>query len=337
MRPRIHTLIQKGLVKRGKLISIVLPIYNEEDSLPKLIEEFFSYLPSFLPEYLFEITFIDDCSKDSSFEIVTTFAKASPKNIKLSIVQLSKNSGSHIAISAGINISRGDFVVIMASDGQDPVSIIKTLIDRWQSGNELILASREDNLGQGFFSKRISKTAWKLMNWSTNINMPEKGCDLLGMDRLVVDAFNRLDERNTTFIFQILSLGFKQTEVQYVKRARFGGKSKWTIFKKIAILLDAISGFSSRPLKLITNFGLLIFLILLFRWFYVVFDIYILGNEPTELTIILNSLFSALAIVVLLIGMVGDYIWRILDESRKRPIYEFRRIEGEVFDDSLIS
>ena len=332
MKEDIGILFGKSKKKRGNLISIILPLYNEEGSLPVVLNELFEYLPSALPNYKFEITFIDDCSTDNSYALVKEAAKRAPNAIKLSIAQLSRNSGSHVAITAGLNISRGDFTIIMASDGQDPAVVISQLIKEWENENELVLASRSDNLDHGIISKTLSKFAWKVMTWSTNIKMPETGCDLLGMDRIVLNAFNQMDERNTTFIFRLLSLGFKQKEIQYIKRARVSGNSKWTFLKKVSIMLDAITGFSNRPLKLITNLGLSVFIILVFRWVYVVFNVYILHKSPTELSIVLNTIFTALALQVLILGVIGDYIWRILDETRKRPVYEIRKIDGEIFD-----
>lgn len=331
MKDDISDLFNKVRINKGNLISIVLPLYNEGESLLFVLKEFTEYLPKKHSNYNFEITFIDDCSADNSYNIVAEYAKSVFANVKFSIAQLSRNSGSHVAITAGLNISRGDFTIVMASDGQDPANVITQLISEWENGNELVLASRLDNLDHGKISKLFSKIAWKLMNWSTKINMPETGCDLLGMDKIVLNAFNKMDERNTTFIFRILSLGFKQKEIQYIKRSRFSGKSKWTILKKISIMIDAMTGFSNRPLKLVTNLGLLVFLILIIRWLYVVFEIYVLNIEPTELTIILNTIFTTLALQVLILGIIGDYIWRILDETRKRPIYEIRKIDGEIF------
>jgi glycosyltransferase involved in cell wall biosynthesis len=332
LQDNIAILTNRKKEKKGNIISIIMPLFNEEQSIPFVINELFHYLNDSLHQYNFEITFIDDCSTDSSYDLIKDSSNKTPANIKLSIVKLSKNSGSHIAITAGLNISRGDFTIIMASDGQDPAEVISTLIREWEDGNELILASRADNLDHGFVSKFFSKTAWKIMNWSTNIKMPEAGCDLLGMDKQVVSAFNKMDERNTTFIFRILSLGYKQKEIQYVKRARVAGKSKWTFFKKISIMFDAMTGFSSKPLRLITNIGLFIFLILVFRWIYVVFIIYILKQKPTTLSIILNTIFTTLAIQVLILGVIGDYIWRILDETRKRSLYEISQVDGKTFD-----
>jgi len=331
MKDNLSILFNQNNNIKGNLVSIILPLYNEEQSIPFVIEELFEHLNSKLNHYDFEITFIDDCSTDKSFEIIKTYSKISPKNIKVSVIKLTKNSGSHVAITAGLNIVRGDLVVIMASDGQDPASVINNLIEEWEKGHKLILASRKDNLDHGFISKLASKLAWKLMNWSTKLNMPISGCDLLAMDKKVVQSFNRMDERNTTFIFRILSLGYAFKELQYVKRERREGSSKWTFWKKISIIIDAATGFSNRPLKMITNIGLLIFLILVLRWCYVVFKIYILKEEPSELTIILNTVFTSLSINILLLGIIGDYIWRILDETRKRPLYEISEIEGQIF------
>jgi len=327
----ISTLFSKKSSKNGNLISVILPLYNEEGSLPFVLNELFEYLPNKLSNYNFEITFIDDCSTDNSYSIVKEASLHAPINVKLSVAQLSKNSGSHIAITAGLNISRGDFTIIMASDGQDPADVISQLIEEWEKGNELVLASRLDNLDHNIISNTISRFAWLLMNWLSEINMPKTGCDLLGMDKIVLKAFNKMDERNTTFIFRILSLGFKQKEIRYIKRTRVSGSSKWTIVKKISIMLDAMTGFSSRPLRLISKFGLLFFIILVFRWFFVVFNIYILNRPPSDLTIILNTIFSIFALQILILGVIGDYIWRVLDETRKRPIYEIRKIDGEIF------
>jgi glycosyltransferase involved in cell wall biosynthesis len=328
----ISNIIQQKLKAKGNLISVVLPVFNEIENLQQVVEELYNYLINEQQLYNFEITFIDDRSTDGSFELLSKLANQYSGNVRISVVRLAKNSGSHIAITAGLNISRGDFTVIMASDGQDPPEVIGDLIVEWEKGNELVLASRLDNLDHSYAENFFSKMAWKLMNWSTKINMPKNGCDLLGLDNKVLRSFNKMDERNTTFIFRILSLGYRQKEITYIKRARIAGISKWTFLQKMAIMIDAITGYSSRPLRLITKFGLLIFLILIFRWVFVAFKIYILHEKPSELTIVVNTIFTSLGLQILLLGVIGDYIWRILDETRKRPLYEISDAEGKVFD-----
>jgi hypothetical protein len=170
------------------------------------------------------------------------------------------------------------------------------------------------------------------MIWSTRIEVPETGCDLLGMDKKVLRAFNSMDERNTTFLFRIYSLGYTHKSITYVKRDRLAGKSHWGFLARLSLMLNAVTGHSNRPLRLITGFGMLLCVVLVLRWAYHVFRIYVLGETPTELSIILNSLFTSLGVVVLLLGMIGDYIWRILDETRKRPVYEFSDVEGRIFE-----
>ena len=153
------------------------------------------------------------------------------------------------------------------------------------------------------------------------------------MDKLVLDAFNKMDERNTTFIFRLLSLGFKQREITYVKRPRIGGESKWTFVKKMSIMLDAITGFSNRPMRLIAKFGLFIFAVLVVRWTYVLYKVYYLGISSTEFTLIIDAIYTALALQILVLGVMGDYIWRILDETRKRPQYDIRKVTGQIFEE----
>jgi glycosyltransferase involved in cell wall biosynthesis len=332
MTKDIQQLFQQRKQGRGNLISVVLPVYNEQECLPEVVRELTSYFSEHQANYRFEITFVDDRSTDGSFGLLKELSKNTPSNVKLSVLRLAKNSGSHIATTAGLNISRGDFTVIMASDGQDPASVIGDLIRHWEEGHDMVLAAREKNLDHGFVDKLFSDLAWKVMIWSTKVPMPDKGCDVLGMDRKVLEAFNRMDERNTTFVFRIFSLGFSKKEITYVKRDRIAGKSKWNFFRKISIMLDAITGYSSRPLKLITNFGLGIFIVLMLRWVWVIIRTYVFGVPPTDLTIILNTIFTSLGLVILLLGLIGDYIWRILDETRKRPLYEFSEVEGEIFD-----
>jgi glycosyltransferase involved in cell wall biosynthesis len=327
----ISDLLHESSVTRGNLVSIILPLYNERDALPIVLEELFGFLGAELKSYRFEITFIDDCSTDNSIDVIEQYSSKSPENVRVSVARLAKNSGSHIAITAGLNISRGDFCIIMASDGQDPAEIVRSLISEWEKGHDVVLAARAGNLDHSFFGNMISRAAWYIMNWATNIKMPRDGCDLLGLDKKVVNAFNRMDERNTTFIFRIVSLGFGQKEIKYVKRSRAAGKSKWTFFKKVSILFDAMAGFSSRPLKLITNIGLFIFVLLVFRWLFVIVNVYIFKETPTQLTIILNTIFTVSAVQMLLLGFIGDYIWRILDEARKRPLYEISKVKGRTF------
>jgi glycosyltransferase involved in cell wall biosynthesis len=332
LKSTISDIIQQSHKAKGNLISVVLPVFNEIENLQQVLEELYNYLFKEQQQYNFEITFVDDRSTDGSFELLSKLANQYSGNVRISVVRLAKNSGSHIAITAGLNISRGDFTIIMASDGQDPPSVIGDLLIEWEKGNELVLAARLDNLDHSYAGNLFSKMAWKLMNWSTKINMPKNGCDLLGLDKKVLQSFNKMDERNTTFIFRILSLGYRQKEITYIKRARIAGRSKWTFLKKIAIMVDAITGYSSRPLRLITKIGLLIFLILILRWVFVVFKIYVLQEAPSELTLVLNTIFTSLGLQILLLGVIGDYIWRILDETRKRPLYEISDAGGKVFE-----
>jgi glycosyltransferase involved in cell wall biosynthesis len=331
--PDLKGLFDQKRRPRGSLVSVVLPVYNESPCLPSVVAELYAYLGNTHPSYQFEISFVDDCSRDDSFGVLTQLSGQSPPNVRLSVLRLARNSGSHVAITAGLNVARGDFVVIMASDGQDPATIIGDLIREWERGYDIVTAARAQNLDQGPIGRWCSRLAWKVMIWATNIrSMPEKGCDLLGMDRRVLQAFNRMDERNTTFVFRIFSLGFRQAQIEYVKRGRIAGRSRWTLLKKLSILFDAITGYSNRPLRLVTTLGLGIFLLLVLRWVVVIFDVVVLGASATDRTVILNAIFTSLGVVVLLLGMIGDYIWRILDESRKRPLYEISQVEGRIFE-----
>jgi glycosyltransferase involved in cell wall biosynthesis len=328
----IKDIFNKLNPKEEHHLSIVLPVYNEEESLPKMLDALTTYLGSRQAEYNWELIFIDDFSTDRSFDILAAYSKKQFKNIRIAVLQLSKNSGSHIAITAGINLSRADLTIIMASDGQDPPEVIEQLINHWKDGEKIILAARDGNLDKSSTGNLFSRMAWKIMNWATGIDMPEKGCDMLAIDKQPLEAFNKMDERNTTFIYRLLSLGYSPKVITYLKRERIGGQSKWTFWKKVRIMLDAITGYSNRPLRLITRLSLLLFFVLIIRWGFVIFKLVISGEEPDDRTVILNSIFTSLAVTVLIMSALGDYIWRILDEARKRPIYNFNKIEGTIFE-----
>ena len=331
MKGDLKEIFDQSARERGDLISIILPVFNEAENIENVLTELYSYLSSAQSQYRFEITFIDDCSRDNSFAVIEKFSLQAPPNVRVSVIRLAKNSGSHVAVTAGLNLSRGEFTVIMASDGQDPAEVIGELIRHWKAGKDMVLAGRETNLNKNRMGNLFSRMAWGIMEWSTQIHVPENGCDFLGIDKKVLDAFNSMNERNTTFIFRLLSLGFEKVEITYVKRARFAGKSSWTFWKKLAIIADAITGFSRRPLKVITNIGLFIFFVLAFRWLYIIVKIYVFKVPPTQLTIILNTIFTTLALQMLMLGFIGDYIWRILDETRKRPEYEINKVGGNLF------
>lgn len=317
---------------RGKLVSVILPVFNEASILPRVVAEMYNYLAT-CQSYRFEVTFIDDGSSDGSMGVVLVTAGEAPENVRVSVCRLARNSGGHVAITAGLNMARGDFTIVMASDGQDPPQIIGLLIEEWVKGSDIVLAARSQNLDQSRFAQYLSSLAWRIMSWFTQIQAPKRGCDLLGLDRIALDAFNRMDERNTTFIFRILSLGFRRREIVYEKRQRLGGRSNWSFWKKLKIMLDAITGYSSRPLRVITGLGMLIFVMIAIRWMLVVVNVYWLGIPVSDRDVILNSIFTSLSVTIFLLGAIGDYIWRILEETRKRPLYEIQEAKGSVFDE----
>ena len=303
------------------LISIIMPLYNEQESVLFVLNEIKLTITNFLSDFQFEIIFVDDCSTDNSVHLLIDEMNSLLPNMILKIIRLTKNCGSHVAISAGLTVAKGDLVIIMSSDGQDPSEIIVTLVREWELGNRLILASRKQNLEQGIISRNFSRLAWQIMNWSSNLKMPDGGCDLLAMDRRVVNAYNAQSERNTTFIFKVMALGYKFKEISYIKRQRHAGNSKWTFLAKMSIMIDAITGFSNRPLRLIVKIGLVVFFLLILRWASIIYKVYFLGETPTDLTIVLNTILVAFSMIILFLGVIGDYVWRILDETRKRSVF----------------
>jgi len=326
----LESLLEEYKKENGNLITIILPVFNEIECLPFVVPEIINYLNTQQQKYFWQLIFVDDCSTDNSYQYLSKIAETVYDKVKIITFKLSKNSGSHIAISAGLKFSNGDFTIIMASDGQDPVEVIGELISQWENKFDFVIAARKNNLDHNELNLWLSNTAWKLMNWFTKINMPQGGCDMLGIDKKVLFAFNKMDERNTTFIYRLLSLGFDQKVLYYSKKERIAGKSKWTLIKKIKIIIDVITSHSSRPLRLITKFSLIITFILLLRWLFVIINVFILGGKVTDLEVILNTIFTTTAFIMMTLSAIGDYIWRILDEARKRPQFEISKIAGNI-------
>ena len=302
---------------KTKDISIIVPFLNEEDNIARLGSELLAFTAS-RPELDFEIILVNDGSTDGSVEEIrkTPF----PDGAKL--ISLSQNYGSHAALRAGIQHSTGRYVTFLYADLQDPITNATVMYDKAvATGSEIIWAHRAATQNS-FFEKRFSALYSRLMQKYVNRRYPDKGFDVVLFERKVVDAVNRNVEGNSSIFLQILNLGFRQDFVEYQKSARKAGKSKWTLAKKIKLLIDSFVGFSYAPIRLVSIVGILFF---------------ILGSLWTAYIIIRKVLFPASllagwpALVAILtlgfgttnisLGIIAEYLWRTLDASRRRPVY----------------
>jgi dolichol-phosphate mannosyltransferase len=305
-------------IERVARLSFVLPAYCEAENLPKLLPRLLAQ------EHLcdeLEIIVVDDHSRDGTFAVLREWGAKDPR---IKALRLARNSGSHMAILCGLSAARGDVVVILAADGQDPPEFTSELIDAWREGHHVVWAVRSAREGETLMTQLFSRLYYATMNRWSSVRLPPAGADFLLVDQRVVKALVEIPERNTSLLALITWLGFSQTELPYVKEARASGRSKWTFRKKVRLAVDSLLGFSTAPLRLATSLGLLFggagFLYAAALFVNRVTGGALFGDTKTEG-------WNALMIVVLvssgvtmfILGVVGEYLWRALEEVRGRP------------------
>lgn len=297
-------------------ISIVIPVYYNQDNLVPLYEDIKEKVIRKI-DYDYEIVMVNDGSQDHSYEIMKELSKKD-KNIK--IISLSRNFGSHAAILCGLSKCTGDCAVIKAADLQEPTELVLEMVESWKRGNNVVLATREardESKKQIFFADLY----YKLVKKVALPNMPEHGFDVYLIDRKVINVLNNLDEKNSALTGQILWSGFRTDVVYYRRLAREIGTSKWTLRKKIRLVMDTLFSFTSLPITLVLVVGS-ISVIIACIWALLVLVCKIKGIIAVSgwTTLIIFNLFS-FGLIMLTLGILGEYLWRTFDASRKRPPY----------------
>ena len=303
------------------MISVILPTYNEEANLEALHVRLGAVADG-LPEERFEFVFVDDCSTDRTAALLDALRRADPR---VHVIRFARNCGSHAAVAAGLAYCGGDCAVMLASDLQDPPELIPRLLAAWRAGGKVVWGVRERREGESVVVRATSRLYYYLMNRLTDVRQPPAGNDVFLIDRAVIDAFNAVPEKNTSVYMVIAWLGFPQSHVLYVKEARHGGVSKWTASKRFKLFFDSLVAFSYTPLRFMSLVGSSCAFIGLLYGLLVVFNA-VTGRVP-------NPGWASLMVVVLVIGglqmlmlgVLGEYLWRAYDEGRGRPRYVIER------------
>ena len=300
-----------------KKISIVIPIYFNEPNIQSLYVVLSKDVLSKLQKYDYEIIFVDDGSKDKSIEKIQELQSQHPK---ITLVKLSRNFGSHSAILAGLSVATGDIAAFISADLQDPPRIILQMLEKWEHGADSVIAVRKDR-EESFIQKLFSNTYYKIMRKIALKNMPLGGFDCFLIDRKVINTIVKMNESNTSLMGLILWSGYNIAEIKYTRKAREAGKSRWTFGKKVKYFTDSIVRFSFFPLRVITVIGVL-FSLVSSIWMVVILFSWIFGNIQVQgfTTLILVILFSS-GLILFSLGMIGEYLWRVLDASRRRPTF----------------
>ncbi|KKP59949.1 MAG: Glycosyl transferase family 2 [Candidatus Gottesmanbacteria bacterium GW2011_GWA1_34_13] len=303
-------------MKSKKLISIVIPVYNEEEGLPELLKRILKFIKSF-SIYSFEIIFVENGSTDKSYVVLSQYAH---RNKQIKVLQLSKNFGTENGIEAGIHYAKGEALVIMMADLQEPLSLIKDFINKWEQGYEIVYGIVRKRTAS-FFRNIFSVLFYKTINLLTGNMFPENASDFKLIDKKVYEIINKMSEQNKYLRGLIIWTGFKQIGIPFNREKRYAGKSKADFKTVIGIVFNAIFSFSYVPLHIMSIIGIIVTifssaLMLLYLYLFIVYG----QVTPGIMTIIMILLFL-FGILFLFLGIISEYLARIYNEVKKRPLF----------------
>lgn len=303
-------------VKNNMKLSIVIPVYFNEENLIPLYEDIKEKIIDDI-DYEYEIVMVNDGSKDNSYKVMCELAE---KDTNIKCISLSRNFGSHAAVLCGLSHCTGDCAVVKAADLQEPTELILEMVERWKAGFNVVLAVREarnESKKQTLFANLY----YTLVRKTSLPTMPKGGFDVYLLDRKVIKVLESLDEKNSALTGQILWSGFKTDKVYYTRLAREIGTSKWTLKKKIRLVMDTLFSFSTLPISAVLSIGTVSFLGAIV-WSIIVLICKIVGTIEVSgwTTLFIFNLFS-FGIIMLTLGIIGEYLWRTFDASRNRPPY----------------
>ncbi len=305
------------------IYSIVIPVYNEE----LVIEESYKRLTEVMQKTTedYELIFINDGSRDKSPDILAKLCKVD-KHVKF--INFSRNFGHQPAITAGMDYARGDAIVVIDADLQDPPEVILEMIKEWKNGYDVVYGKRLKRKGETFFKKFTAKMYYRTLKNMTNVDIPVDTGDFRLIDRKVCDAMKSLGERNRYVRGLVSWVGFKQRAVEYVREERFAGETKYPLKKMIKFALDGITSFSYKPLKISTTLGVLVCILSLLYLAFVIVAALVTGKAFSLWCVGLSAILIIQGIVLLMLGVVGEYMGRMFDEIKGRPIYIVREAIG---------
>jgi len=308
----------------AKTFSIVVPVFQNEANLPDTVPALLR-LGHSLPTYRLELVFVEDGSRDHSFDILADFAKRYPSTVK--IVKLTRNFGQTPAVQAGLRHATGDCVGIISADLQEPHELFVEMVKQWEVGAKFVMGERQAR-EEVQSHQLVSGIYWNLIRRFAFPDFPTMGYDFCLLDRQVVDDINHINEKNSSIFVLIYWLGYKPVRLSVTRKIRGKGTSQWRLWNKISFTVDTLIGFTYLPARFITVMGFVMaalcvayLTVVIARWYY------LQTAPPGWMTVVgLVALLGALTLFSL--GIVSEYLLRILDEARKRPPYVVERIIG---------
>jgi glycosyltransferase involved in cell wall biosynthesis len=310
-----------------RLLSVVAPMFDEEATA----EVFYERVCAALEGVPFELVVVDDGSSDSTPEILDRLASSDPR---VRVVYLSRNFGHQTAITAGLDHATGDAVVMIDADLQDPPEVITTLVDHWQQGADVVYAVRERREGETRFKLATARLFYRLMSRLAAIELQENSGDFRLMDRRALDALLAMRERSRYLRGMTVWVGFTQAAVTYRRDPRYAGETKYTLSRMLRFALDAMASFSHAPLQAATILGFIFsfiaFLAIPIVFVLKLFDSYLPGFSTLTIVVLLLG-----GIQLIAVGSIGEYVGRIYDEVKRRPLYVVRERRNIADEDAL--
>lgn len=304
-------------------LSIIIPVYYNEDTLELLYEDLAKKVIPNINSY--EIVFVDDGSGDMSWDII---CKLRSKDPHVKAVKLSRNFGEHSAILAGLSVCTGDCAVTKQADLQEDSLLILDMYESWKKGNKVVLAARATR-EDSFFVKFFANIYYSLIRRFVSNRMPKGGCDCYLIDRKVIDVLVSMDEMNSSLTLQVLWVGFKTDVIYFHRKERESGTGRWTFAKKFKLLLDSFVSFSYVPIRLMWLIGIMFFVFAIV-WGIIIFAEYFSKGTPMAgWSSLMCVLLISIGLILWMLGMLGEYVWRTFDATRNRRPYIIDEVHGE--------
>jgi glycosyltransferase involved in cell wall biosynthesis len=299
-----------------QLISVIVPVFNEESVLPsfqRAITQVFSDLP-----FNFEIAYINDGSTDNTLRIIKQLRES---DNRITLIDLSRNFGKEIALTAGLQKACGDAVIVIDADLQDPPSLIPELIQEWQNGYDVVYAQRTHRRGESLVRRTTAHFFYRIIQRFSRLAIPEDTGDFRILSRRAVNALNTFNEQHRFMKGLFSWIGYRQKAVRYQRDPRHAGESKWSYWRLWNFAIDGITSFTIAPLKISTYLGLLTAASAFLYGFYMIMETLIIGNPvPGYPSLIVIILFLG-GVQLVAIGILGEYLGRIFNETKRRPLY----------------
>lgn len=304
--------------------SFIIPIYNEEETIPEMHSRVSAVMERM--DGPVELILVNDGSRDRSLKLLRELHEKDPRVCYLS---LARNFGHQVAVTAGLNFARGQVIVILDADLQDPPELIPDMVEKWRQGYKLVYAQRLRRHKEGWFKRFTAYAFYRILKKLADVDIPTDTGDFCLMDRQVVDVLNSMPERNR-YIRGLRSwVGFQQTSIMFERDPRFAGEVKYTFRKSLALAVNGLVSFSRVPLRLSTYVGLLAAVIAVLMGLLVIYwRIFVPHSPLTGFTIILVAIFFLGAVQLVSIGILGEYVGRIHEEVKSRPLYTVAEVAG---------